>query len=328
MQSPWKTIRWRLEWIGVLAMARLFPLLPRRLILLMSNVLGRVAYHLDSRGRATAHQNLEAVYRGEKPGEEIRRIALRSYQSLARTVCDQFWTARLDKENFFDYCLVEHDEPGIMESARETGAIWVTPHYGNFEWISLCAGFLGFSFCVVAQEFKNPLLTRFFTQNREHTGHLVIPQRKSMLRLFKHLKQKGHAAFLTDLSVEPSKAAAVIDCMGFKTCVTGLHAELMKRTHLPVIPGICIPRPDGTYVMHGFRSLKIRPADTSHQIAQECWNVFEPYILAHPEHWIWMYKHWRFHPDNDSEAYPPYANPDYRFQAIIWEQTQNESSKV
>ncbi len=317
MISPWKKIRYRIEWLAVLFISRVIPLLPRRSVLLLARLLGPIGYFFDSHGRTTTLQNLNSVYGPNKSPAEIKRIARGCYCSFARTFCDQFWTTRLNRDNFQDFCRYEFADHDAFEAARQSGAIWVTPHYGNFEWISLCIGYLDLPFCIVTQEFKNPLLTDLFKRNREHSGHTVIPQQRSMIRLYKHLQNHGHAAFLTDLTVPPGKAATVINCMGLKTCVTTLHGALAHKSRLPVIPGISIPQPDGTYLMRVLPPLQISANSTVREIAQQCWDAFEPTIREHPEHWIWMYKHWRYRPPGNHARYPAYANPSKKFARLL-----------
>ena len=40
------------------------------------------------------------------------------------------------------------------------------------------------------------------------------------------------------------------------------------------------------------------------QIAQACWNSFEPYVRKNPAPWLWMYKLWRYCPANAERPYP------------------------
>ncbi|MEM8952739.1 MAG: lysophospholipid acyltransferase family protein [Verrucomicrobiota bacterium] len=315
--SPWKNIRYRCEWLGIWLLSNAIPLVPRTLVLLGAKGLGLMAYHLDKSGRTTALENLHAAFGNDLNDKERRRLAKLSYQSFARTVCDQFWTRRITKENFSKYCRIEFDSEDDFRNATQSGAIWVTPHYGNFEWIALCAGFLDLSFLIIAQEFGNPLLTDIFKKNREASGHKVVAQRHAMLRMMKHLQNGGHAAFLTDLTIRPSKAATVIECMGLKTCVTNLHANLLKRTKLPVIPGICIPSDDGTYTMRALPQLRLPEDATIQQLTQACWDAFEPVIRQNPEHWIWMYKHWRYKPREHKRTYPAYSNFSKRFDNVL-----------
>lgn len=317
MAKFFKSIRYRLEWFAVWSLSRLIPLLPRRGAHGLGSMLGAVAYVVDYRGRENALANLEAVFKEEKSESERRRIARDSFRNFARTVIDQFWSSRLNRDNFRRYCEIEMTDPEVVEQAKETGAIWVTPHYSNFEWIALMMGFQGYEFTIIAQDFKNPHLTRIFQENREVSGHQVIPQQRALIRLLKNLKAGGHAAFLTDLNIKPSKAATVIECLGFKTCVTALHADLMRRTKLPVIPGIAIPKSDGGYLMRGLEPIEITEAMTDQEIAQACWNAFEPFIRQNPAPWLWMYKHWRYLPMNSgNRPYPPYAQRSKAFDKL------------
>src|SRR5438093_13468864 len=40
------------------------------------------------------------------------------------------------------------------------------------------------------------------------------------------------------------------------------------------------------------------------QIAQACWNSFEPYVRKNPAPWLWMYKNWRYKPVKAGRPYP------------------------
>lgn len=314
--STWKKIRYRLEWLGLQWLYFSIPLLPRRMAHGLSRGMGKLAFLADKRGRKTAIENLTLIFGEEKDEKEIRDLARESYCSFAQTVIDQFWSRRLTAENYPKYIELEAEDMEAVENARETGAIWVTPHYGNFEWIALFMGFRGYRFTIVAQDFKNKSLTEIYKKNREVSGHNVIAQRGAIMGLLKSLKRGGHAAFLTDLTIKPSKPATIIRCFGKMTCVTAIHAELMKRTGLTVIPGICIPRPDGTYLMRGFKPLSFGPDDTDQSIAQACWNVFEPVIRENPAPWLWMYKHWRYFPKGEEDAYPSYARKNEGFDQV------------
>jgi lauroyl/myristoyl acyltransferase len=63
---------------------------------------------------------------------------------------------------------------------------------------------------------------------------------------------------------------------------------------------------------------------THQQIAQACWNSFEPYVKKNPAPWLWMYKHWRYLPAEPDRPYPFYANFYRPFEEM---QTQTEPRK-
>ena len=243
MSSSWKNIRHRLEWLGLKTAATSVPMLGRDALCLLAQLLGSAAYFLDHRSRSTAIENLRVVFRDQYSKKQLQKIARRSFVYFAQVQLDNLWSPRLNAENYLEFVDLDFESPDFEKLARERGAIWVTPHYGNFEWMSLVFGFRGFSFKVIAQPFKNPLLDPLITAKREHSGHDIIPQQGSMLKLLRHIKAGGQAAFLLDLSLPPNRAAVVINCMDHLLCTTRLHAELASRTGLPLIPSISIPRP-------------------------------------------------------------------------------------
>jgi lauroyl/myristoyl acyltransferase len=110
--------------------------------------------------------------------------------------------------------------------------------------------------------------------------------------------------------------SVAIDCFGLKTSVTSAHAWLNEQTGVPIIPAHTEPLPNGRYrlVFHP----KIETEGRSHQqIAQACWNSFEPYVRKNPAPWLWMYKHWRYKPTITDRPYPFYARPHGRFDKRI-----------
>ena len=314
-----KKFRQMLESGAVKFAAWLLPKLPRWTILSLSRCIGFVAYALDGRGRRTALENLRVAFaRDHVTTDQIRRIALGSYQTFARTFLDLFWSSRLTKENYEDFIDIRFEDKGVESLARERGAIWVTPHFGNFELVSYVWGFRGFPFVVVAQDFKNPELTTIFKKLRGGSGHTIIPQEGAMLRLMKALSQRGHAALLSDLNIKPGRMATALNCFGLLTCATTLHASLAQRLGVPIVTGVCAPMDDGTYQVSVNSALEPESFDSPAAMSQAVWDWFETKIRETPEAWLWMYKHWRYLPTPDPDAsYPDYANYWKEFRKLI-----------
>ena len=200
----------------------------------------------------------------------------------------------------------------------ENHCIYVTAHFGGFEWLSIAKALRGWGSMIIAQDFKNPPLTDIFRQLRSAGGRQeTIPQEGAMLRLFKHLKKGGSAAALVDLTVPPEQSAAVIRSFGLLASVSLFHCALAQRTGVPIVPIMATPAADGRWTVRFFDPLFIRENDNLTQAAQRCWDIFEPIIRVAPEHWLWMYKHWRYLPeDTPRESYPIYAAPNEAFDKM------------
>lgn len=313
-----KKLRYFIETRAVKLLAWCARSLPRPEALVFTKLIGSLAWLCDARGRDTAMENLRVAFHDTLGWWQRQQIVRRSYQNFARAFFDLFWVGSLTKETWSEHFIIEALDPEALEATRTKGAIWITPHIGNFEMAGLIWGFAGFRFTVVAQDFKNPALTDIFTQARQASGHTIIPQQSAMLRLTKALSRGSSAGFLTDLNVKPGRAAAIIECFGLKTCVTTLHVLLAQRLKLTILPEFCIPLEDGRYHMKVFRPIHPKEGDSPQAIAQQCWDIFEQAIRAQPHLWMWMYKHWRYLPgDQTDERYPDYANASSAFKKML-----------
>ena len=313
-----KNLRYLVEVKAVTFMAWLMQTLPRHIVLALCRIVGTIAWLVDYRGRADGVENVRIAFDGTKSWWECHRLVRSAYQNFARTFADLFWCGSVPASQWQEHFVMNVADPAGLEATRKRGVIWVTPHYGNFELASLVWGYTGRSITIVAQDFKNPGLTGIFSNARAATGHRFIAQDGAMLRLIKTLAKGGNVALLTDLNVKPSKAAAVIRSFGRLISVTKLHIVLARRLGLVIQPAVCRPLPDGRYEVVVFPQMEVRDDETDEQATQRVWDVFEGEIRAHPQWWMWMYKHWRYRPRTpDTVDYHDYANESPWFEKLL-----------
>src|SRR5213080_2061925 len=317
MHSRWKRVRYRLEWLGLWLAAKLVPLLSRKACLHLARVLGALMSIFDRHRYSVALNNLEVAFGNQLSIQDRRKIARKSFQHFALTMVDLLWSPRLTRENFRDYIEFENLEEIDRATGPERSFITACYHYGNFEWFSLASGYSGLSGTIISQEFKNSLLDPIFKKLREQSGHELIPRERGIVRLYKVLRRKGRTALLVDLTVPPDQGAVAIDCFGLKTSVTSAHAWLHQQTGVPIIPVHCEPLAGGRYRVVFHRKIDTTQDMTLRQIAQACWNSFEPYVRKNPAPWLWMYKHWRYRPANADRPYPSYAHVMRRFDEML-----------
>ncbi len=304
MRLRWKRLRYRLEWIGLVLASKLVPLLSRKVCFYLAGFLGSFMAIFDRHGRKVALSNLQAAFGDQYSPRQQRRIVRESFQYFARTMLDLCWSPRLTRQNFSRYIELENFEETARGTGPERSMMIACYHYGNFEWLSLACGFLDLTGTIISQEFKNSLLDPIFKKIREQSGHELIPRERGIVRLYKVLRRKGRTALLVDLTVPASQGAVAIDCFGLKTSVTAAHAWLHQRTSTPIIPAHCEPLAGGRYRVVFHPKIAHQETMTLQQIAQACWDSFEPYVRKNPAPWLWMYKHWRYRPRNADRPYP------------------------
>ncbi len=324
--SDWKNFRHQLERRGLDLLAWGVPRLSRRFCVRLSSLLGAIAFACDRRGREVALSNLTCALGDRYTPAERRKIVRASYRNFARTMLDLFWAKNLTPANYRDYLRLEGFEALRERHAQSPGgSITLSVHHGNWEWASLALGFAGVPAVVVVENFKNPSLTEIFKTLREVSGHSIIPQEKSMLRLLRTVKRGGATGMLLDLSLHPNQAATVIQGLGLKMCVSYLHAILAHRAGALLFPLETVPLPDGTCRVIAHPPVEWPPGATPREIAQRCWDVFEPILRADPQSWLWPYKHFRYRPRDAAQPYPFYANDSSEFEALLRPETEESS---
>jgi KDO2-lipid IV(A) lauroyltransferase len=317
MRSRWKRVRYRLEWLGLVLATKLIPLGSRRACYHIAQAAGVLLSFVDRQRYQVALTNLKVAFGDQFSPNERRKIARESFQHFGRTMVDLLWSPRLTQENFSQYIELENFEETARDTGPERSLMIACYHYSNFEWLSLACGFLDLRGTIISQEFKNAFLDPIFKRLREQSGHELVLRERGIMRLYKVLRRKGRTAMLVDLTVPPGQGAVAIDCFGLKTSVTSAHAWLHERTGVPIVPAHTEPLPGGCYRLVFHPAITNTAGMTPQQIAQACWNSFEPYVRKNPAPWLWMYKHWRYRTAHPDRPYPFYSNFYRPFQDMV-----------
>ena len=316
--SAWKDFRHRLEEWGCALLARWLPQMSRARCVRLANGLGALAFVVDWRGRAVALGNIECAFGERFTPEQRRELARASYRNFARTMLDLFWAQRLTPEDWRAWMQPEGFEEIRAQLEREKGGvIFMGVHQGNWEWSNLVCGHLGFANAVVVENFKNPRLTALFRTLREHSGETVLAQENSLRRMLTIVKRGGATGMLIDLNLRPTQAATVIEGFGMKMCVPLLHCALAQRANALLVPLTSEPRADGTVRIVAHPAVEFPPGASLAEIAQRCWDTFEPILRARPDLWLWPYKHFRYRPRDAGCEYPDYANDSAKFEKLL-----------
>lgn len=323
-QPSWgKRLRYRLEYAVVRTGVWIIPKLPGPLVKLLANITGTLAWACDGRGRRNGMENLRTAFGDRYTIPQRRRILQSSYRVFARTFFELFWSPRLQNKNWDRHFFIETEDPAVLAAIKANHCIYICPHVGGFELLGVAKAFGNWGSMTIAQDFKNPRLTPLFQHLRSGGGRQpIIPQEGAMLRILKHLKKGGSAAALVDLTMKPDQGAAIIRSFGMLTSVSYFHCALAQRTGVPIVLFYMVTLPGGRRAIRFFEPVRVEKDDDLHAVAQRCWDSFETMIRAHPQQWLWMYKHWRYLPANTPpESYPEYARRNAAFDTLIG--TQN-----
>ncbi len=288
------------------------PKLSRMSCVHLANAIGELGYRLDRRGCAVALANVACAFGDQYSVDQRREIVRASYRNFARTMLDLFWAPALSAKH-----LRLHGYDAVKERAEreKRGILYISLHAGNWEWSSLACGLAGAPSIAVAEQFANPAIGPIITALRQVTGQEIIPQEKSMLRMMRTVKRGGRAGFLCDLGVHPTQAATVVRVFGLEISASILHAVLAQRADALLVALHTIPQRDGSCDVRA-ETIELPSDCTPQQIAQRCWDHFEPALRHNPGLWMWPYKHFRYRPRSAEKEYPFYANESGSFEKL------------
>ena len=304
--------------MGLGAVARLVPLLPHGAAMALGRGLGRLAYYLLGEDRRVAYANLDIAFGDSMPPREKRRIARRTFQNLACNLVGLFWAPRLTKDNIGQYA--QFDEADLawyrQIQARGKGVIFISPHYGDWELMSLCAGFNGATYTTVIEPTKNPAIQETISRLRGFSGHKPVHPRFAVVKLFKAISRGETIGVLLDVNARRGRGGVWLDFFGLKVFNTAAVAELAIRTGAAIIFGYSemLPGP-GRRLRIAFTP-EIEPSNTGDrekdvlETSQRCLDRCAEVIRKNPEHWLWTYKRWKRRPSPEAGGYPFYSKYD------------------
>jgi len=285
------------------------PRLPRRAVLCLAWLGGRLGFLFDRKGRAIGLANLDVAFAGTKTPAEKKSILRASYITMTRTFLDVIWFGNRSEERLTRY--VELDR-SVQQFLCPKNQICITAHFGNWEAIGLMMAIRGFPLHSIAMPVKNPEVNRLLIARREVTGQKIIPREGALRKLLGVLRNNGKTAFLVDQNTGEREGGIWVNYFGLPVPVTSAPAALAAKTGSEILIGFCAPQRGGRYRIYA--SETIRPPDqageeTTRALTQQILSAIEREVSQYPENWLWMYKRWKKrNRSGNSDKYPFYAD--------------------
>lgn len=267
---------------------------------------GDVLYVVDRRHRRRSMENLRASFPG-MPERELRRTTRDSFRLLPLLGVEIMLTPRYVKLQR----LAEQFELGNLGDIlrlmvkRETGAIFVTGHYGNWEVLGYAMAVMGFETSSVARPIDNPYVNRFLLDVRENRGQRIIDKRGALREAPAVLDKHGAIAFIADQ--DAGTKGMFVDFFGRPASTYKSIGVLALRYQVPVVIGFA------RRVAYGFRFRidvqdVIHPTEWEHErdplrfITQRYTRAIEDTVRGEPGQYLWLHRRWKSRPRNEASA--------------------------
>lgn len=287
---------------------------PLGLLRSLGSWLGRVAATLAARDRARALDNLRLAF-PQQDDTWRSGVARSCARHLGTTVGEIAWLWSVAPAT-----LLEHTEMNGLEElgsrlGQHRGAVLVTAHCGNWEWMNLALGAAGIPMSVAAREVYDPRLDEVARRLRgRFGGETILRGEGAGQRLVQALHRGRVVGLLIDQDIEAP--GAFVEFFGRPAWTPTGAATLALRTGSPVVAGFAARLPDGR--MRLTFSLAASPertrdvAEATPVLTAALTARIERQIRDHPEQWVWMHRRWRREPgegDRVWSAGPAPAEP-------------------
>ncbi len=244
--------------------------------------------------RSVIIENLNLVYGGQWPGPPgllLKEI----YRHFVYLWFEVLQASRFDFPQK-QARIVLHDEKVVNEAlAKGKGALLLTAHIGNFEWIGDWMGASGYKFAAVAKRQKNPMVDNYIRKLRERFGTKIVYTRQAMKQGLSLLRKQWIFGLVADQYA--GEKGVEVSFLNLKTRFFAGPAIFHLRTGAPMFYVFGIRR---SYARFDFHFVPVPALDLNEvsddnirKVTQLHASVLEKWLRAHPEQWFWSHKRWK-----------------------------------
>lgn len=299
-----RLLRRPFEWLGIGLGLAVFPLLPRRGLLVLCDFASRVMYRFDRRGRALALANLRIVRNvraAQGPATRAEETVLRrSYRNMARSVGYAFWTCVRAKARAA--ASGEMSAEGKAFLAANGPAVTVSGHLGCWEILSQLAVLEGHRMMSVAKDVGTRGMTRILMRARESIGQKIVRADGAFRPLMAGLRAGDSLGLLVDQVVDPKDGGVWVRFFGRPFPASAAPAFFAAKGKSPVAVAWSRPLKDGRWRCDVVRIYSPADARDIWGFTQRCLADLEEVIRRHPSCWVLNYRYFRKTPTADELA--------------------------
>ena len=293
------------EWLAIGLGLCVIPWLTRKGLFRLCDVLSRIMYRFDRRGKRQALLNVRvlrgtctgaegmpdfdpdnAEYRPTKAEELIIR---RSYRNMARSVGYAFWTCWRARAR----C----EDAGIMSVAcgaflrQNRPAVTVSGHIGCWEILSQLAFLEGHRMMSVAKNIGTNGMTALLMRARRSIGQEIVSAEGAFKPLMAGIRAGKSLGLLVDQRVSPRRGGIWVRFLGRPVSVSAAPAFFAAKANAPILIAWSRPLRDGRYRCEFVESIAASEARDIWATTQRCTKALERIVRRHPSCWVLNYNY-------------------------------------
>ena len=270
--------------------------IPLRLHEPIANTLGWLGFHLSGKHRRVMLEHLKIAFEREYSEGERAKIALRSYQNMAKSSLEFFCLPRLSDEDVLRIMTVEGEEHLRDAAEAGKGSVIVSAHFGNWEILGARLAAMGYKLTAVGRDQSDILINDIIKRLRGGRGTVTIPRGAPVYEQFMTCLRNNELIGLVADQSAGSKGIFV-DFFGRPASTFKGPGLFAIKSGSPIIPIFAVRRgynkhhavicPPVTIELTGDENQDI------YLYAKAFTKVIEDMIRRYPDHWLWVHKRWK-----------------------------------
>ncbi|WP_456058310.1 lysophospholipid acyltransferase family protein [Campylobacter hominis] len=288
-------MREKIEYFIVLSVIKISKFLPKFAVFALLKFFAVILFWVLKSRRKLAINNILAAYK-DFDFKKAKSLAKANFISISQTVAEVLLLIN-DRINLDD--VMQNGESAVkkvkeLTKNNKNGIIFVTAHFGNWEFLAHYFATKGFPVSVVGRYGNNSLIEDNITFPFRHKfGNDLIYKDDAMRNMIKLLKNHGNLGILTDQKTGNFKA----EFFGRKCYTTKSVATLFLKFNPVIIPIFAkrIDKMKFEIIVEKFPEIPSNLSKNEAElfITQACNDIFENIVRSAPEQWFWMHNRWK-----------------------------------
>jgi KDO2-lipid IV(A) lauroyltransferase len=282
--------------------------LPLAVALRVGEALAGIAYLVAVRHRRIGMTNLELAF-PERSVAERRRILRASMLNLGRTVVELLYLPKLSDEDLRGMVRFEDEQwwREAIAAERDTGAMILSGHFGNWELCVYAHGRRGHPITMVHRTLANPHIDRWFNDLRAGAGTTLLRKSRAAVGALRAVRTGGLLVLPFDQN-SVRNLGVFVPFFGVPASTNAGLALIALRTGAPVVPVFLVR--EGRSARHVVHVLPFLYAERTGNLevdvvrnTERFSQVFEDMVRRYPEQWLWVHRRWKTRPLGEARFY-------------------------
>ncbi|MFZ5515787.1 MAG: lysophospholipid acyltransferase family protein [Candidatus Zhuqueibacterota bacterium] len=299
-----QSLKYRVEYLLSKSLAFFGKIIPHPLALLMGKGIGDLFYFVIGIRKRVALENMNRAFQSKRTEQEIRHILRNHYQHMGKVLMEFACIPKLNRENIAETVAIHNAEILTDANARGHGAIVLSAHFGNWEYLAMSLANLPTPFYAVFMEQKNLAVDQIIKEYRMKTGLRPLKVGGAARGVIMALREGSNV--LTLLDQDGGWDGKFVKFFGAPASTSTGPISIALRYKAPILLAMSAREKDNRIHIYLEKILEIGALPDSDESVEWVLHQYhaklEHYIDRYPEQWFWMHRRWKTPPPESRHA--------------------------